>query len=236
MRCIFTLALLLGIAPGLFAAEIASADRTAGLSPQEVQEGFVNIFDGKSLAGWVGVNGSTESYYVRDGMLVCKEDGKNPIFTEKEYANFVFRLEIRLDSGANNGIGIRTHATPDLHIQGSEIQVLDDSYFPCWKHGQKLELREYQYHGSLYGVVPARRGQLRPLGEWNEEEIVCDGRTLKITLNGTVIVECDLDEVKPIDGHEHPPLLFDRGRISLLAHGNYGAEVFFRNLRVKELP
>jgi len=222
-------------AASLSAAEIDPADRTAGLSPEEVQQGFVNLFDGKTLNGWVGLKGSTDSYYVKDGMLICKDTGKEHIFTEKEYANFIFRLEIKLDTGSNNGIGVRDQISPQPHIEGNELQVLDDSYFPCWKHGNKLELKEYQYHGSLYGVLPAKRGHLKPPGEWNQEEIVCDGRHLKVTLNGTVIVDCDLDQVQPIDGHEHPGLKYEKGRIGLHAHGNYGAEVFFRNLRIKEL-
>jgi len=217
------------------AAQIDAADLTRGLSPQEVQEGFVNIFDGKSLNGWVGLKGSTDSYYAKDGMLICKDVGKEHIFTDKEYANFVLRLEIKLDSGSNNGIGVRDRISAQPHLEGNELQVLDDSYYPCWKHGRKQELREYQYHGSLYGVVPAKRGALKPPGEWNQQEIVCDGRRLTVRLNGAVIIDCNLDEVQPIDHLEHPGLKYDKGRIGLHAHGNHGAEVFFRNLRIKEL-
>ena len=84
-------------------------------------------------------------------------------------------------------------------------------------------------------MVPAKPGHLKPAGEWNDEEIVCDGRRVKVTLNGTEIVDADLDAVQPIDGHEHPGLKYEKGRIGLHAHGNYGAEVFFRNMRIKEL-
>ncbi len=211
------------------------ADPVTGLSAAEAREGFVSIFDGKSLKGWVGLGGRTDSYYVKDGMLICKDTGKDHIFTEKEYANFILRLEIKLDTGSNNGVGVRDRISPQPHLEGNEIQVLDDSYFPCWKHGQKLELKPYQYHGSLYGVVPAKRGHLKPPGQWNEEEILCDRRHLRVTLNGVVIVDCNLDEVQPIDGHEHPGLKYEKGRIGLHAHCNYGAEVFFRNIRIKEL-
>lgn len=211
------------------------ADPATRLSAAEAREGFVSLFDGKSLKGWVGLNGHTDSYYVKDGMLICKDTGKDHIFTVKEYANFILRLEIKLDTGSNNGVGVRDRISPQPHLEGNEIQVLDDSYFPCWKHGQKLELKPYQYHGSLYGVVPAKRGHLKPPGQWNEEEILCDRRHLRVTLNGVVILDCNLDEIQPIDGHEHPGLKYEKGRIGLHAHGNYGAEVFFRNIRIKEL-
>lgn len=235
IRLASALVLLLTAAASLSAAEFSGDDRTRGLSPEEIQEGFVNIFDGKTLNGWVGLKGSTDSYYVKDGMLVCKDTGKEHIFTEKEYANFILRLEIRLDKGSNNGLGIRDQISAQPHLEGNELQVLDDSYYPCWKHGVKRELKDYQYHGSLYGVAPAKRGALKEPGEWNQEEVVCDGRHLKVTLNGQVILDCDLDAVQPIDGQEHPGLKYAKGRIGLHAHGNFGAEVFFRTMRIKEL-
>lgn len=235
MRLASTLVMLLAVTANLSAAEFSVEDRTRGLSPEEIQEGFVNIFDGKTLNGWIGLKGSTDSYYVKDGMLICKDTGKEHIFTEKEYANFLLRLEIRLDKGSNNGLGIRDQVSAQPHLEGNELQVLDNSYYPCWKHGVKRELKEYQYHGSLYGVVPAKRGALKEPGEWNQQEVVCNGRQLKVTLNGEVILDCNLDEVQPIDGLEHPGLKYAKGRIGLHAHGNFGAEVFFRNMRIKEL-
>jgi len=206
----------------------------AGLvGPAEPEEGFVPIFDGKTLDGWVGLDGDKDSYYVKDGMLICKDTGKVHMFTEKEYANFVFRLQIKMDPGGNNGIGIRTQLSRQPHLYGMEIQVLDDDYYA---DGDPIKLKDYQHHGSIYGVVPAKTGHLKPAGQWNDEEIVCDGRRVKVTFNGAIIVDADLDKVVPIDGQEHPGLKYAKGHIGLHAHGNYGAEVFFRNLRVKELP
>lgn len=203
-----------------------------GVTSEEAAEGFQPIFNGTSLDGWIGLNGDTSSYYVRDGMLICKADGHVHIYTAKEYANFILRLQIKLDPGGNNGVGIRTQVSDAPHLYGMEIQVLDDAYYA---DGDPFELKDYQHHGSIYGVVPAKTGHLKPTGEWNDEEIVCDGRHVKVTLNGVVIVDADLDQVVPVDGQEHPGLKFERGHIGLHAHGNYGAEVFFRNLRLKEL-
>jgi len=201
--------------------------------PKQAEEGFVPIFDGKSLAGWEGLEGDTSSYVVRDGVLVCRETGKVHIFTKRKYANFVLRLQIKLDPGGNNGIGIRARKSRVPHLEGMEIQVLDDSYYA---DGDPIQLKPYQHHGSIYGVVPAKTGHLKPAGQWNDQEILCDGRRVKVTLNGQVIVDADLDAVKPIDGHEHPGLFYTEGRIGLHAHGNYAARVYFRNLRVKQLP
>jgi hypothetical protein len=220
----------------LFAATVVRAEDEQGtfcqISEAEVAEGFVPLFDGKSLDGWVGLNGDTSSYYVRDGMLICKDTGKVHIFTDKEYSDFVLRLQIRLDPGGNNGIGIRTQVSNQPHLYGMETQVLEDDYYA---DGDPIKLKDYQHHGSIYGVVPAKTGHLKPAGQWNDQEILCDGRHVKVTLNGAVIVDANLDEVKPLDGHEHPGLNYRKGRISLHAHGNYGAEVFFRNIRIKPL-
>lgn len=218
-------------------ATASAAEQCCAAKAAAAEEGFVPIFNGKNLDGWVGLNGNKNDHCVKDGMLVVKDTARDHLFTEKEYANFILRLEIKLDTGSNNGIGIRDKITKIPHLEGNELQVLDDSFFPCVKHGKKVELKEYQYHGSLYGVVPAKRGHLKPVGEWNQEEITCDGRHLKVVLNGATIVDADLDKVKPIDGHdkEHAGLKYANGRIGLHAHGNYGAEVFFRNMRIKEL-
>lgn len=220
------------------AAALALATATAAAS----EEGFVSIFNGKDLAGWQGLGGDTGSYYAEEGQLICRETGKVHLFTARQFTNFVLRLEIKMDPGGNNGVGIRTLVSKQPHLEGCEIQVLDDPYYDRGipREGKDpkewVPLKDYQHHGSIYGVVPAKPGHLRPAGEWNQQEISCVGRRVKVTLNGAVIVDADLDRVKPIDGHDHPGLAYAAGHIGLHAHGNYGAKVYFRNLRVRELP
>jgi hypothetical protein len=122
-----------------------------------------------------------------------------------------------------------------------EIQLIDDPYYtrgipkPNKKPEEWTKVESYQRHGSIYGVVAAKPGHLKPAGQWNEQEIVCDGRRVKVTLNGAVIVDADLDRVKPVDGLDHPGLTSPRGHLVLCAHGDYGAKVYFRSLRLKEL-
>jgi hypothetical protein len=110
-----------------------------------------------------------------------------------------------------------------------ESQILDDTA------DQYKNLKPYQYHGSIYGVVPAKRGHLKPVGEWNTQEIALNGRDVKITLNGTVIVDANLDEAsnpKTLDGNPHPGLKNPKGHIGFLGHGT---KVEFRNIRLKDL-
>ena len=197
--------------------------KTAGVTPEEAKEGFVSLFDGHSLNGW---QGAVKQYVIEDGAMVCKPGGN--VYTTKEYANFILRFEFKLPPAGNNGVGIRTPMNVDAAYHGMEIQILDDGH-PKYKN-----LQPYQVHGSIYGVVPAKRGLLKPTGQWNSEEIVADGPRIKVTLNGTVITDADLSKIKDtMDHKQHPGLHNAKGYIGWLGHG---APVAFRNVRIKELP
>ena len=116
----------------------------------------------------------------------------------------------------------------DAAYQGLEIQVLDN-HSPRYKD----KLRPTQYHGSVYDLAPARRGFLKPTGEWNQQEIRALGRQITVTLNGTVIVDFDLDSVTdPEVLEKHPGAARQSGHIGFLGHGT---KVEFRNIRIKEL-
>ena len=186
------------------------------------EQGFTSLFDGKTLQGW---QGDTKGYQVEDGVIVCQPGGN--LFTAKEYADFIFRFEFKMPPMGNNGVGIRTPLKGNAAYVGMEIQILADNYKEKYP-----QLQPYQYHGSVYGVVPAKPGHQKPVGEWNCEEIYCKGSHIKVTLNGVVITEADLDKVEPIDGHEHPGMHNKKGHIGFLGHGS---PVEFRNIRIKEL-
>ena len=215
----------------------------AGIQPP-VEEGFTRLFNGKDLTGWVygqrangAENKSGKGYQIENGVLFStKEDGGN-LYTEKEYSDFVFRFDFKLTENANNGIGIRAPLAGDAAYVGIEIQVLDDG------GSQYTKLQPYQYHGSIYGMVPPKRGFQKPVGEWNSEEITAQGRHITIKLNGTAIVDANLDDVKdPEMLRTHRDLTKPegsrgiantKGHIGFLGHG---ARVEFRNMRIKELP
>jgi len=198
------------------------------LTEEEKKEGFKILFDGTNLHEWVG---NKTAYVVEDGNLAVypKKGGNGNLYTKDEYADFVYRFEFKLTPGANNGVGIRAPLTGDGAYEGMEIQVLDDGA-DIYK-----DLKEYQYHGSVYGIIPAKRGHLKPVGEWNEEEIYVKGNKIRITLNGVVIVDGDLAEASKngtLDGRDHPGLKNKTGHIGFLGHGD---TLFFRNIRVKDL-
>ena len=200
------------------------------VSETEKKEGFVPMFNGINMTGWIG---NLNDYYAKDGMIICDPErgGHGNLYTEKEYADFIMRFEFQLTPAANNGLGIRTPLEGDAAYVGMELQILDDNA-DVYK-----DLHEYQYHGSVYGVIPAKRGYLKPLGEWNYQEVIAKGNHITITLNGTVIVDGDIAEASnnftsTMDGNKHPGLSNKQGHIGFLGHGSW---VSFKNLRIKEL-
>ncbi len=207
---------------------IREADVDANsLSEEEKAGGFVSLFNGTDLSNWAG---NEHSYSVEDGTIVIRpaKSGGN-LYTAKEYADFIFRFEFKLTPGANNGLGVRTPMVGDAAYAGYELQILDNKA-PVYK-----DLEPYQYHGSVYGIIPAKRGYLNPVGEWNSQEVYMEGDKIRITLNGTVIVDGDLKEASKDgtpDHREHPGLSRTSGHIGFLGHGSL---LWFRNIRIKEL-
>lgn len=204
------------------------ADEPITLNKQEAEEGFSLLFDGTHINEWIG---NTSGYLIQEGALVVnpeKGSGGN-LYTKNEYSDFVYRFNFQLTPGANNGIGVHAPLEGDAAYLGMEIQVLDG------EHPKYAEIQPYQHHGSVYGVIPAKRGYLKPTGEWNEEEIMVKGTKIKVTLNGTVIVDGDYAAASKngtMDHNQHPGLLNKTGHIGFLGHGDI---VRFKNMRIKTL-
>lgn len=192
------------------------------------ERGFTELFDGKTTNGWQLVRGHGPGYVVKDGILVCPKEGGGNLFTVKEYKDFVFRFEFKLSPGGNNGVGIRAPLEGDAAYAGMEIQILDHDHAMY-----KGKIKPAQHHGSVYDVVAAKADALKPVGEWNQEEIHVKGNKVKVTLNGKVITEADLSKVTDEAVlKKHPGIRRAQGHIGFLGHGTL---VEFRNIRVKEL-
>ena len=200
------------------------------LTAKEKRSGFKVLFDGTNMFSWMG---NTADYSSEDGNLsVNPKPGKGSggnLYTKEEFSDFVFRFEFQLTSGANNGLGIRTPLEGDAAYVGMELQILDNEA-PMYK-----DLHVYQYHGSVYGTLPAKRGYLKPVGEWNYQEVTVKGPKIKVVLNGKVILDGDISEARKngaADKQLHPGLLSEKGHIAFLGHGS---PLKFRNIRIKDL-
>ena len=198
------------------------------LSKEEKEQGYELLFNGKDLNNWIG---NKTDYVVEDNTIAIypTKEGHGNLNTHKEYSDFIFRFEFQLTPGANNGLGIHAPLEGDAAYVGKEIQILDNDA-PVY-----ATLEQYQYHGSVYGVIPAKRGFLKPTGEWNQEEVSVKGDYIKVTLNGTVILEGDMKKASQngtIDHKDHPGLNSHKGYIGFLGHGSV---VKFRSIRIKDL-
>jgi hypothetical protein len=223
-------ALLAACAPATLPPPAAEPKSVAIDADKEKADGFVALFDGRGLDGWIG---DTKGYKVEEiggaPAIVCQPGGTN-LFTKEEFGDFEFRFEFQLTPGANNGIALRAPAAGDPAYAGFESQILDNTA------EQYKGLKEWQYHGSIYGIAAATATALRPVGEWNHETITMKGRTIKVELNGVVIVDIDLDKVAPagktVSGNKVEGLGRAQGHIGFCGHGD---RVGYRNLRVRRL-
>lgn len=212
--------------------------KALGVDLTEEEPGFVSMFNGKDLTGWTG---NVKGHIAKDGKMIFDPKlGGGNLYTEKEYGDFIMRFEFMLTPGANNGLGIRSTQGKDAAYNGMELQILDN------EAPQYAKLQEYQYHGSVYGVIPAKRfitekpsGQkisvLKPTGEWNVQEVIAQGNRITVRLNGTTITDGDIKAAstpETLDHKNHPGLLNPKGYITFCSHGSY---LEFRNLRIKDL-
>ncbi len=203
------------------------------LSDEEKAEGFEMLFDGTSLHKW---HGNKIDYNVVNGEIAVESRSRGgsdsgDLYTNEEYCDFAFRFEFKLTPGANNGVGVRAPGEGDAAYVGYEVQILDhfNDIYKGW-------LAPYQHHGSLYGIIPAKKlDALNPVGEWNSEEIYMKGNYIRVTVNGQVVTEGDIAEATKngtIDGQDHPGLKRTCGYIGFLGHGD---RLWIRNVRVKRL-
>ena len=224
-------------------AALLSAVSMTGCVCRCAKDGYVRIFNGADLDGWIGAR---ELFYVEEGDLVFREGEKNfgNLFYERELSDFSARFEFKLVPNGNNGFAVRAGREAvdggavvggnayikDAAHNGMEIQVLDNS------GDKKQHLKSWQYHGSIYGVVAAQRECLKPVGEWNTEEVTVRGEDVTVVVNGKTVLATSVKDL-PVDGSTpdgkpHPGLHNRKGYIGFLGHT---MPVRFRNIEIKEL-
>jgi hypothetical protein len=215
----------------VFLREIGSEEANKILS-SKASEGYTSLFNGKDLQGW---QGQVDNYEVVDGAIACKTGKGGVLLTKEEYGDFMARVEFKLPPGGNNGLAIRTPIEGNASYNGmTELQVLDDNYEQV---RGKIDPR--QAHGSAYGMVAAARGYQHPIGEWNFQEVTVKGSTIKVELNGTIILDTDLSKVdmtKVMGGKNGPSPHPGKDRTSgYFGFAGHNDPVAFRAVFVKKL-
>lgn len=184
------------------------------------------LFNGKDLTGWTAVDGPMSSWKVEDGLLYCSGGGGGWLSTTDEYANFELELEFRVPEGGNSGVFLRAPHQGNPAFAGMEVQVLDD------RAPEYAKLEKYQYCGSLYGIAAPKLRVSKPAGDWQTMNIVCNGRNVCVKLNGTPIVDADLD-AHPNKVATNPGIKRTAGFVGLQ---NHGTRLDYRNIKIKTLP
>ena len=190
---------------------LASTSLTLGKEP-------ITLFNGKDLAGWTGAD-----YEVKDGVMICR--GKI-LRSEKQYSNYVFEFDFLLPPHGNNGLGIHYPGEGRPSGAGMELQILDNS------HPKYAKLKDSQYHGSLYKLQAAKRGFLKPVGQWNHQKVTVQGSQVVVELNGEKILDANLDELAAKNS-KHKGVKRRSGYICFCGHGS---PVQFKNITLLELP
>lgn len=185
--------------------------------------GFKPVFNGRDFTGWAG---PVENYEVKDGAVMCRAGKGGAIYTNEEFGNFVVRLEFKLPPAGNNGLAIRFPGKGNPAYDGMcECQVLDS------EHPNYAKLDPRQMHGSAYGMAAAKRGYLRPTGDWNYEEVTVNGPTIKVELNGTEILDADLSKVTEFLANKvHAGKDLASGHFGFCGHSS---PVMFRNISIR---
>ena len=205
--------------------EIPAEEANRVLRGEDEAAGFSSIFNGKNFDGWTG---AVNEYEVRDGAIVCKQGHGGNLYTEEVYGDFVVRLEFKLPPGGNNGLAIRYPGSGNpAHDGMTELQVLDNTA------DKYSTLDPRQYHGSIYGQVAAHRGYLRPVGEWNYQEVTVEGSTIVVELNGTIIMKADVSDISEFMGNtSHPGKDLQKGHFGFAGHND---PVMFRNIAIRPM-
>ena len=209
----------------IFLREIPGDEANTTLQRRGTSEGFTELFNGKDLTGWTG---AVDNYEVADGAIRCQPGKGGVLHTKDEYSDFVVGLQFKLPPAGNNGLAIRYPGQGDTAYVGMcELQVLDT------EHPQYAKLDPRQAHGSAYGMAAAARGYHRPTGEWNYQEVTVVGSTIKVELNGNVILDTDLSKITEYMANSpHPGKDRTKGFFGFAGHGD---AVLFRNIRIKPL-
>jgi len=184
---------------------------------------FVDLFDGKSLDGWVNVNCAPSTWTVRDEMIICTGFPTGVLRTVKHYQNYVLELEWKhLHKGGNAGLFLHSDArtAPGQPFTRSvEVQIMDGNHGDIFAiHGARLVPNRPHPRGSMRALPSEHRAN--PAGQWNHYKVESRDGIITLAVNGKVVNQ--VVNAAPRKGY--------------ICLESEGSEVHFRNIRIKELP
>lgn len=232
--------------PILYAALIlalpfaAAAQTPNTLSKAEKKEGWKLLFDGTSTSGWhtYGQPNAGSRWAVQNGALAPNPaggKGHGDLLTDQAYGDFDLKLQWKISPGGNSGVLFYvqedTAKYKETYFTGPEMQVLDNDS----NHDGRINKHRA---GNLYDLI-AGPDEVKPVGQWNQVEIISQGGTLKLFLNGVNVVTTTMwdDHWREMIAHSKfkrwPDFgLAHNGRIALQYHD---FPVWFRDIKIKKL-
>ncbi len=222
---------------GLALAVVDGADGAKAPGESRPQAGFVSLFNGKDLSGWIV--GPDKSWVVEDGLIALsremdgKEHNADYLWTRETYGDFMLELEFKIPEHANSGVFLRTSDVKDPVYTGIEIQVANS-------YGQK-GLSRGGTAGAVYDCLAPSANPVKRPGEWNQLQVTCRGSQIEVVLNVRQIIDMDLNRWtqphKNPDGspNKFPRALKDFARAGHIGLQDHGRPVWYRNVRVKRL-
>lgn len=227
-------ALKLTVSSLLLVLIVSQGRKENELTPEEKAAGWVLLFDGKTLDGWMTSAGKPSKTPVDDGCLNPHRSGDYMLIHKEEQSDFVLSLDFRISKGCNSGIFVRTHPLAprpgkDVGYNGIEIAIDDTTG------------GGFHDTGAIYDLVKPKRNAMKPAGEWNHIAITCDRNIIEVELNGEKVTRMDLDEWKVSgkrpDGSDHKfdVAYRDHPRKGTIGLQDHGAPCWFKSIKLKQL-
>ena len=216
----------------LLAAHALADENT--LTRKEARSGWLLLFDGRTLNGWMTSDGKPSRRPVEDGCLNPHQSGHYMLFHTQRWSDFVLTLDFKITNGCNSGIFVRTASlTPrpghDVGFNGIEVQIIDSTN------------ADYYDTGSIYDLSKPTKNAMKPTGEWNHVEIACAGSLIDVVLNGEKVNHVDLDQfTEPNKRPDGTPHKFDityktHPRTGYIGLQDHGSDCWFKNIKLRPL-
>ncbi len=204
------------------------------LTPAERQAGWILLFDGKTLDGWITSDRQESKRPVESVSINPHGCGHYMVVHEKKWENFILRLDFKLSNGCNSGVFFRTFSLEprpgrDIGFNGLEIAIDDTT------------TAGYHDTGAIYDLVKPSENAMHPAGRWNELELECRGSDIRVAINGKTVSSMDASQftepfLRP-DGtsHKFDVAYSDHPRSGYIGLQDHGSDCWYRNIKLRVL-
>jgi hypothetical protein len=235
-RLAFRLILTLVIATSNLVLSGVTADADCvKLTPEEIADGWILLFDGHTTKGWSNSNLKLDQDPIEDGALTPYKRGAYYLMTDRVFADFVLSVDFKTSDKCNSGIFLRADPKRGMKLGN------DTAWYAFEVAIDEAQESGHHATGALYDLVPVKKNLSKPVGEWNRARITCDRSLVRVEINGQVVSETDLDQW-PVGGKRpdgtstkfnYP--MKPRARSGFIGLQDHGQPVWFKNIKIKPL-